>query len=160
MFSIADRDLELAHYDFLVLGSSVIYYRLSIRRRLRRHVDSILTKPTLLFTVSGAPAGAKLDAWIAKSLPGRVISHVDHVALQGRQRPEELTRFDRTMLKIGALFNRDAVARREELQGFDYMDRSTIAPIVEWIGELQTSTNPTRAGASGATRRETDTEAT
>lgn len=134
--SVDDADASPAGYDYLVLGSSIIYYRVSMRRWIRRHADTIAATPTLLFTVSGAPAGPKLDGWIAKSLPEGMAGHVDHVALQGRQRPSELTRFDRLMLRIAATFNRDRQAAREELEGFDYMDESSIEPIVERIGEL------------------------
>ena len=135
--SIDDGPPDPAEYDYLVVGSPVIYFRLSARRWVKRHAAGILSRPTLLFTVSGAPAGPKLDGWIAKSLPGRVVDHVDHVALQGRQRPAELTRFDRYMLKVGAMFNRDPQARQEELQGFDYVDRSSIAAVVSWVHERE-----------------------
>ena len=137
VFSIDDRRADPADYDYLVLGSSVIYFRLSIRKWVKRHAPTIAGRPTLLFTVSGAPTGAKLDRWVAKSLPDHLLTHVNHVALQGRQRPDELTRFDRAMLVIGSMFNRDRQARRDERQGFDHMDKSSIAPIVNRIRQLQ-----------------------
>ena len=95
-------------------------------------------KPIILFTVSGAPAGKKLDGWIANSnLPKSFISAVKHVALRGRQKPEELTWFDRLMLIIGAMKNPDPVASKQELHGFDFMDKSSIDPIIKLIAELQ-----------------------
>ncbi len=139
-FSIEEHSAQPTDYDFLVLASPIIYFRLSIRRWVKRHAWSVVDRPTLLVTVSGSPPGPKLNRWIARSLPSEVRKRVDHFALQGRQRPSDLTLFDRLMLKIGAMFNRDPRARREELQGFDYMDRSTIAPIVDRIRMLQSET--------------------
>ena len=62
-----------------------------------------------------------------------------HIALLGRQRPEELTWYDRMMLKIGGMRNPDPVAKKEELEGFDYMDKNSIEPIVELIHKFQSN---------------------
>ncbi len=51
------------------------------------------------------------------------------------------------MLIVGGLTNPDPVASREELKGFDFMDRSSIGPVVELIGQLRESEAP----ASGRT---------
>ncbi len=90
------------------------------------------SKPIILFTVSGAQAGPKLDGWIADSLPATLISSMGHVALGGRQKPEEVSRWDRLILIIGAWKNKDPEAKREELEGFDFVDKSSIKPILEW----------------------------
>lgn len=139
-FDVKDPRGDPADYDFLVLGSSVMQYKPSIRKWLKEHAVHIRSKPTILFTVSGAPAGLKLDGWIADSLPDSLISHMQHVALRGRWRRAELTRWDRMILLMGAMTNRDSQARKEELEGFDYMDKSSIAPIVDMVTQLQSST--------------------
>lgn len=81
--------------------------------------------------MSGAGAGAKLDVWISRSLPEDFISKMNHVALLGRQNSKELTLYERLMLNIGTMMNPDPVARKEELKGFEYMDKSSIEPIVK-----------------------------
>ncbi len=53
--------------------------------------------------------------------------------MRGRQNPKELTWYDRLMLIVGGLKNPDPVASREEQKGFNYMDRSSIGPIVEMV---------------------------
>lgn len=98
----------------------------------------IVKKPTILFTVSGLPAGVKLDGWIANSdLLSNLISKMKHIALLGRQISKELTLFDRIMLKILGLKNPDPKAKKEELFGFDYMDKSSSAPIIKLVQQLQ-----------------------
>lgn len=124
-------------FDFLVLGSPVIYYKLIFSEWVKRHLDALQTKPIILFTVSGAPAGAKLSGWIADSLPKALTSRMHHFALRGRQIRKELTWYDWTMLTIAGLKNQDRQAAREERQGFDYMDRDSIQPVVDLIKELQ-----------------------
>ena len=139
VYSVTDPRGDPAEYDFLVLGSPIMHYKPSIRKWLKRHAGHIRSKPTILFTVSGAPAGLKLDGWIADSLPNSLVSHMHHVGLRGRSRRAELTRWDRMIQVMGGLMNRDPQARKEELEGFDYMDKSTIAPIVDMVTEFQSS---------------------
>ena len=115
----------------------MIYHRLPIARWLRRNAAAIDSKPVIFFTVSGAPAGAKLDGWIAGSLLPGLVARMDHFALLGRQDPNELTRYDRVMLIIGSLMNRDRKAASEELHGFDFMDKDRIAPGLDRIRTLQ-----------------------
>ena len=71
---------------------------------------------------------------------------VDHVALRGRLRHEEVSWWLRIMLRIGALMNRDPEARRDEIHGFDYVGRSTIAPIVALIHRYQSEVGPPPPG--------------
>jgi len=64
---------------------------------------------------------------------------MEHVALLGRQDPKELTWFDWIMLKIGGLKNPDPVARKEEMKGFEYMDKSSIEPILNLVDQYRSS---------------------
>lgn len=136
-FDVDEQGADLSPYDFLVLGSPVLYGKLMFHKWLMRNAAAIKSKPTILFSVSGAGPGPKLDAWLAGSLPPELLSHMQHVALRGRQNPKDLTLFDRMMLIIGGLKNRDRVAGKEELHGFDFMDKSSIEPIVELIKRMK-----------------------
>jgi len=136
-----DGHIEIKNLDFLVIGLPVIYHRLFGGKWVLRNLDALLQRPLILFTVSGAPAGEKLDTWIANSLPRSLIDHMHHVALRGRQNPKDITFFDRMMLIIAGLMNPDRQASREELHGFDFMDIDSIQPIVDQINELKRDKN-------------------
>ena len=77
---------------------------------------------------------AQYASWIGEAIgmPVTLISSMRHVALGGRQKPEELSRWDWLILIIGAWKNKDPEAKREELEGFDFVDKSSIKPILEW----------------------------
>ena len=138
VFDIKETNVDLSKYDFLILGSPIIYYKLLNRKWVNAKWSIIKSKPIILFTVSGAPGGDKLDAWITNSdLPKDMTSKMKHVALRGRQIPKELTLFDRTMLRIAAMKNPDPIASKEEREGFDYMDKSSIEPIVKLVEQFQ-----------------------
>lgn len=138
-FDVNEANADPSEYDFLVLGSPVIYHKLALRKWMERNAAVIQNRPTILFSVSGAGAGPKLDGWMAQSLPAELISHVMQFALRGRQNPGELTWYDRIMLIIGGLKNPDPVAAREEMRGFDFMDKDSIEPIVETARRLKES---------------------
>ena len=59
---VNDTNADPSKYDFLILGSSVIIYKLTIRKWVEQSLASIENKPVILFTVSGASAGPKLDS--------------------------------------------------------------------------------------------------
>jgi flavodoxin len=137
VFGVKDASANPSQYDFLVLGSPIIYFKVLNRKWVKKNLASIENKPIIFFTVSGAPSGPKLDGWIIASLPAYFVSHIKHVALRGRQKPEELTWWESLTLKIGALINKDAEARKQELEGFDFMDKSSIEPIIKLVQQFR-----------------------
>ena len=139
VYYVIYNNADLLKYDFLVLGSPIIYYKLSIHKWVKRHLARLADKPIIFFSVSGAAAGSRLDGWIADSLPEDFIARMHHVALRGRQIPEQLSFYDRMMLKIAGMANKDPVARKQEFEGFDFMDKTSIAPILKLVGQLQQS---------------------
>lgn len=143
IFRIDDPAADPSTYDFVVLGSSVMYYRASIRAWVKANWPVLRTKPLVLFTVSGAPAGPQLDGWIAKSFTPEVLARMEHFALRGRLDYGHLSWWLRLLLKIEAMANRDPEAKRQAMHGFDYLDRSAIEPIVRLIQQRQTSGEPT-----------------
>ncbi len=147
VFNVDDANADPSKFDFLVIGSPVIYHKLLVHRWVASNLKTISDRPTILFSVSGAPAGTKLDGWIANSLPSKLITQMHHVALLGRQNPKELTWWDRIMLIIGGLINPDPVASREEIQGFDYMDKASIKPVVDLVRQLQRKDNASSLNA-------------
>lgn len=136
-FDVNRDNADPSRYDFLILGGPIIYHKLAMHKWMKRNSAFIEKRPAILFSVSGAGAGPKLDGWIAGSLPEELISHVTHIALRGRQNPRDLNWYDRFMLIIGGLKNLDPVAAKEEMQGFDFMDKTSIEPIVEMARRLQ-----------------------
>lgn len=136
-FNMEDSTEDPARYDFLILGSPIIYFRLRGRKWVKKNLKKLLGKPLIYYTLSGAPAGPKLDKWISKSLPDEIVAEMKHVTLGGRQHPKELNWFDWIMLKIAGLTNPDREAGRDEMHGFDYMDKASIAPILDLVEEFQ-----------------------
>lgn len=131
VFDIRDPLADPSNYDFLILGSSILYFRLSIRHWIKENMPILKGRSKILFSVSGAGPSAKLERWVAKSLPPGLASQMEHVALRGRLDHSKVSWWVRQMLWIGSLLNPDPDARKDERQGFDYMDKASIEPIVK-----------------------------
>ncbi len=152
-FDVKATHVDPSAYDFVVVGSPIIYFKLWLHKWAKRNQRALQSRPCVLFSVSGAGPGLKLDSWIANCLPQDLVNHVEHVALRGRQDPRVLSRFDRMMLIIGSLMNRDPQARKQERRGFDFVNKSSIAPIVTKIRELQRGSMGSAIGAPRAQRQ-------
>ncbi len=141
VFNVDVKKVDPSKFDFIILGSPIIYYKLYIRKWVKKNWLAIKNKPIIFFTVSGAAAGPKLEKWFANSLPEHMVSKMKYVALRGRQKPEELSWWDRRMLIIASMLNKDSQSSKEEFEGFDYMDKSSIKPILEMVSQLQKKSN-------------------
>lgn len=137
MHDVNNAVADPSKYDFLVLGSSVIVYKLTIGNWVKQHLAAIQSKPIILFTVSGASAGPKLNSWVTDSLPQTLTAKMQHIALGGRMDPKKVSWWVRLILKFGAWRNDDPEAKKQELLGFDFMDKSKIEPINKLIQQFQ-----------------------
>lgn len=131
-------------YDFLILGSSIIVMKPTISKWLNANGSQIQDKPVLLYTVSGTePGHPNLQKWLRSSLPPEIMENVIYVPLRGRLNMKTLPWLVRISLKIAALMERDTKAKKRMREGFDFMDQSSIAPIVQWVADIQNKLNET-----------------
>ncbi|WP_299159795.1 flavodoxin domain-containing protein [uncultured Eudoraea sp.] len=137
VFDINDPKADPSKYDYLILGSSILYFRLTIRKWLSANLSKLEGRSKILFSVSGAGPSAKLNRWVAKSLPSGLASQMEHVALGGRLDHSKVSWWVRMMLWMGSLFNPDAEARKDERYGFDYVDKDSIEPILRLVGQFK-----------------------
>ncbi len=64
---------------------------------------------------------------------------MEHVALRGKLDHKEISWWTKLILRIGAWKNDDPVAKKEELEGFNYMDKSSIEPIIKLIEKFKSN---------------------
>ncbi len=134
---IKDPKADPAEYDYIILGSSIIYFKLTIRHWILANLPQLEGKAKLLFSVSGAGPSEKLERWVANSLPAKLGSQIEHVALAGKLDHTKVSRWVKMMLYIASVFNPDPQASKEERYGFDHMDKDSIQPIIEYIQQFQ-----------------------
>lgn len=142
VFDIKDSNADPSKYEYLILGSSILYFKLSIRKWVSANLSKLNGRSKILFSVSGAGESAKLNRWVANSLPSRLSSQMEHVALRGRLDHSKLSWWLRQILWIGSLINTDPEARKDERYGFDYVDKKSIEPILNLVRQFKHSEVP------------------
>lgn len=137
VFNIKDERADPSGFDFLILGSSIIYFKLSIRHWAKANLAKLKGRSMILFSVSGAGPSNKLERWVAKSFPSKLLSQIEHVALGGRLDHSKVNWMIRLSLFIGSLINPDPEASKEERHGFDHVDKDSIKPILRLVKQYQ-----------------------
>ena len=137
VFDIKDPNADPSDYKYLILGSSILYFKLSIRKWVKANLSKLEGKPKILFSVSGAGASAKLNRWVASSLPPGLASQMEHVALRGRLDHSKVSWWIKMTLWMGSLFNPDPQASKDERYGFDYVDKDSIEPILKLVNQFE-----------------------
>ena len=138
VFDIKDSNADPSKYENLILGSSIIFFRLTFRKWASANLSKLNGRSKILFSVSGAGASAKLNRWVSDSLPSELFSQMEHVGLHGRLDHSKVSWWIRLMLWFGSLINPDPEASKEERYGFDHVDKESIEPILRLIEQLQT----------------------
>lgn len=143
VFDVNNAKVDPADYDFLILGSSVIFMKMTIRKWVQANWDGIKQKPTLLFSVSGVTADDPLlQDWLRASYPNELVEQSPHFGLGGRLDLSKFSWWMKLFMTIGAYTKPTPEKKRDMLEGFDRVDKASIAPIVEWA-----NTNKERVAA-------------
>ncbi|WP_281541215.1 flavodoxin domain-containing protein [Maribacter aestuarii] len=137
VFDIKDADADPSKFDFIILGSSIIYFKLTIRKWAKANLSKLKGRSRILFSVSGAGPSDKLERWVAASFPSLLLKQMEHVALGGRLDHTKVSWTIRLSLYIGSLINPDPAASKEERYGFDHVDKASIESIVQMIQRFQ-----------------------
>ena len=142
VFDIKDSNADPSKYEYLILGSSIIYMKLTIKKWAKANLSKLNGRSKILFSVSGAGSSDKLNRWVANPFPSVLLSQMEHVALGGRLDHSKVNWLIRLSLWIGSLINPDPEASKEERYGFDHVDKDSIGPILELISQLEHSAMP------------------
>ena len=133
VFNLREDPPEPWNYDLLILGTSIIIGKPTIARWMKKHWPMLWGRKLLLFSVSGtAPGHPDLTAWMHRHLGEEIMSQVEYVPLRGRLDLEEVPWLIRGLLKLAAGASKDPDTKKRMSEGFDYMDRGSLRPILDW----------------------------
>ena len=130
---------ELSKYDFVILGSSVYIGKLFMKKWLKKNLPALLNKKVFLFVVSGTPADqkAKLDGYIATSMPREAINRTDIYFLPGRLEINRLSWLDGFMVRMGARLSKYGDVKDQMLTGYNRVNQQHIVELVKAVTKFQ-----------------------
>ena len=135
--SVRVKDVE--KYDYVIIGSSVYIGKLLIRDWLKKNMATILSKKIFIFTVSGTPPGntQKLETIARENIPEEIRNRCQVYFLHGRMIKKNLSRFDRFLLKTGAMFARDPSEKKGMLEDFDDVKIEHLGALTKAVNEYE-----------------------
>jgi menaquinone-dependent protoporphyrinogen IX oxidase len=121
--------------DYVVIGSSVYVGKLVLSNWLKKHADLLQAKKVFLFIVCATPPSEaeKLEVIRQQNVPPELLNQCAVHFLHGRIIKKQLSWKDNFMLRIGAMLQKDPVAKKKMLQDFDGVRKENIIPLVKDI---------------------------
>ena len=128
---------EMGNYDLVVLGSSIIAFKLTITKWLLKHWSNINNKKLFLFSVSGAnPNDKKIQTFLDNSISKEFQSKMKVFALHGRMIFKKLPFMIQLLMKMVKNSQKDPEVKKKFIEDYDYVKRENIKPIVAEISNL------------------------
>ena len=128
----------LAEYDIIVMGGYIRAGNIVIAPFVKDHWSVLKTKKFVLFTTSGTPPHhAKIRISYEKSFPEEIRKEIKYFPLSGRISITDLTFFDKRLMAIGKMLERDEALKKDMGKDFDGVRRENLLPLLEYINEIK-----------------------
>lgn len=129
---------DIVKYDFIILGSSIIAYKLSMKNWINKNWEKISSKKIFLFTVSGAPPEnkEKMKEFLDNSISSEIQNKMKIFHFPGRMIFRKLPIFMRIMLNIVGGMQKDPVVRKKFTEDYDFMKKDYTKFLIETIQNL------------------------
>jgi menaquinone-dependent protoporphyrinogen IX oxidase len=126
---------QLRNYDLVVAGSPVYVGKLLIKKWMKQHVAELQGKKIFLFVVCGTPPDKKekLQRYLQASVPAEIRNRCETYFLPGRMILKDLSGWDRFMMKMGALLEKEPEAKKEMRMEYDGVKKENLNELLKAI---------------------------
>lgn len=121
-------DQSLDDYDYIILGSSVYYGKLLVRPFLTKHSALLKLKKLFIFIVCATPDTAEREQKkiLKDNIPETLLREDNTFFLPGRLALGTLNLFERIMLRLVALFEKDPERKKVMTRGVDAVSKDNL----------------------------------
>ncbi|HEX7905150.1 MAG TPA: flavodoxin domain-containing protein [Chitinophagaceae bacterium] len=137
---------KLKDFTYLLIGTSVYIGKLQISQWLRINRAALLDKKIFFFQVAGTPANQidKLNSYYQSGVPEEIRKNSEVFFLEGKLIMQDLSRWDRFMLKMGARLTGDPGAKKAMLTDYNHVTRERIIPLVKSVQQYISVAQPVK----------------
>ena len=136
VFNVKENPGSLEEYDLVVVGSSVRAGRLQMGGWIRKNWAQLQNKIVILMLVN-ITADPDLRAKIVpQSLPAEIAEHMKVFPVGGRYILEQMSGFEKTVVKMVASLTKDPKAKEELLTNKDLVTEDQLEPLMNYINSL------------------------
>lgn len=130
---------DLTGYDIVIIGGYVRTGNIVIAPFIRDHWSVMKGKNVILFTTSGTPPRhPKIQSIYEKSLPEEIRKEIKYFPLHGRISGKDLTLFDKFLISIGKIMEKDETLKKDMGKDFDGVQRGNLLPLFEYLEGIKT----------------------
>ena len=137
-------DEQLSTAEYLIIGTSVYYGKLRIKKWLKKNEEKISSKKLFLFIVNAAEPGEekKRSKFVTDSVPDGIRPQCEVFFLPGRLIHKKLSVVDRVMVKIAERSMKDPIKRKAIESDIDEVKPKHLTDLKEAINAFRGRINP------------------
>jgi menaquinone-dependent protoporphyrinogen IX oxidase len=125
---------DIDNYDFFIIGSNIKVGKITAASWIRNNFNYLKDKSIILFSVCGSYADPTEQTKVLKdNLPGEIRNSINYFALPGKLDKDNLDFWDNFIIKMVSKFYPDKEAAERMTEGFDWIDRNKLAPIINIV---------------------------
>jgi flavodoxin len=128
---------EFAEYDVIVFGGSVRMGRIVIAPLIVETWNAVKGGKVVLFTTSGTPPQhPNILKIFNSSFPEDIRKKIKYFPLRGRMLSKDIGFFDKLLIAIGRMVEKDETRRKFMSEDFDEVKPENLSPMLEYLKAL------------------------
>lgn len=134
----AGDTIDPAAYDILIIGGYVRTGTIAVAPFIKERWNALQGKEVILFTTSGTPPRhPRIQSIYQRSLPEEIRHRITYFPLAGRISVSELTLFDRLLIAVGRIVERDEALKKDMGKDFDGVRRENLRPLLAHLERVR-----------------------
>ncbi len=128
---------DFTRYDVIVFGGYIRMGGIVIAPLIVKGWSDIKAKKVILFTVSGTPPGhPNIQRIYQSNLPEEIRKEIKYFPLRGKILSKDLSFFDKLLVSVGRIMERDESLRSLMTEDYDEMKPENLIPLLEYMKTL------------------------
>jgi len=128
---------DFAEYEVIVFGGSVRMGRIVIAPLIVETWNAVKGKKVVLFTTSGTPPQhPNILKIFNSSFPEDIRKEIKYFPLRGRILSKDIGFFDKLLIAIGRMVEKDEALRKFMSEDFDEVKPENLSPVLEYLKAL------------------------
>lgn len=133
LYEVKQCPADLSQYDVVVIGSNVHAGKVSLAGWIRNRWPLLQEKDVYLLLVNITADPQLVANFVPQSLPPEIATQLKVFPVGGRYLLEQMTGFDRTIIKMVASLQKDPAIKQELLTERDWVNKDNLRDLLAQI---------------------------
>ncbi|MBN2039435.1 MAG: hypothetical protein JW864_05300 [Spirochaetes bacterium] len=125
---------DILDADIVIIGGPVLAHTISVAKWVKKKWNILKDKKVILFSTSGtSPQSHVLRNIFESSFETGILNKIKYFPQGGRMIFNELTAFDKLVMRLGQKMEKNPQIREEMVRDKDIIDRNGLQPILQYV---------------------------